>query len=83
MPVLTSNEGRADPLTPRELDVVRGVIAGLGNRDIGVELHLSERTVQSHVANAMRKMGTSTRTGLAVSALRRGLVPLDDPDWRS
>jgi DNA-binding NarL/FixJ family response regulator len=39
-------------------------------------LHVSSSTVQAHVANAMRKLGASSRTQLAVRALREGIVPL-------
>lgn len=63
-------------LTPRELDVVRLLVAGLGNTEMAERLGVSRRTVHAHLSNAMAKTGTQTRTQLAVYALRAGLVPL-------
>lgn len=82
MPILTAEEAPSRALTPREVTVVRGVVAGLGNREIGRRLFVEDRTVQTHVARAMGKLGVSTRTALAVAAIRQGIVPLhDDPEW--
>jgi DNA-binding NarL/FixJ family response regulator len=67
-------------LSPRELDVVRLVVEGLRNEEIGDQLFVSRRTVHAHIANAMRKTETRTRTKLAVFALRAGLVPLQPPE---
>ena len=64
-------------LSPRELDVVRLVVEGLQNQEIGDQLGVSRRTVHAHIANAMRKTGTCTRTHLAVTALRTGWVALE------
>jgi DNA-binding NarL/FixJ family response regulator len=69
-------------LTARELDIVTLVVDGLTNPEIGRRLHISARTVQSHVAASMRKLGARSRTQLAVSALRAGLVPLDPREGR-
>jgi len=63
-------------LTPRELQVVHLVVEGATNAQIAVTLGITVRTVQHHVYNAMSKTGTSSRTALAVFALRSGLVPL-------
>ena len=63
-------------LTERELETMRLVVEGFTNQAIADRLGLSRRTVQAHVANAMAKTATSTRTQLAVHALRAGLVPL-------
>jgi DNA-binding NarL/FixJ family response regulator len=71
--------GRA-PLTTREVEIVTLVVDGLTNPEIGRRLHISSRTVQSHVAAAMRKVEARSRTQLAVTALRAGVVPLDPPD---
>jgi DNA-binding NarL/FixJ family response regulator len=67
--------GRA-PLTAREVEIVALVVDGLTNPEIGKRLHISARTVQSHVAAAMRKLEARSRTQLAVLALRAGIVPL-------
>ena len=63
-----------EPLSSRELEVVQGVVAGLTNASIGARLHISDRTVQAHIATAMRKTTTRCRTELAVLAVVHGLV---------
>ena len=61
-------------LTPRELDVLKLVAQGLGNRDIARRLFLSEHTVHRHLANILRKLGLSSRSGAAAWGVRSGLV---------
>lgn len=58
-------------LTDRELEVVEMIAEGLTNAQIGADLSISPRTVQVHVANAMRKSGAGNRTELAALSLRR------------
>ncbi len=58
----------------RELDVVRLIARGLSNRQIALELHLSEKTVKNHVANVFVKLGFTARSQLAVHAVRHGLI---------
>lgn len=53
-----------DLLTRRELEVVAGLIRGLTNKQIGVALGISHRTVEIHRARLMRKLGVSTLAGL-------------------
>lgn len=67
---------RTDLLSTREVAVVRLVAKGLTNDQIAAELVLSPRTVHSHVARAMRRTETTSRTQLAILALREGLAPL-------
>ncbi|QDP94906.1 AAA family ATPase [Microlunatus elymi] len=57
-------------LTPREVEVARMVAEAQTNRDIAQRLVLSERTVESHVRNALAKIGADSRTGLATWMLR-------------
>lgn len=66
-------------LSERERQVLTLVVDGLTNQEIGARLCVSPRTVQGHVASAMRKTATRTRTQLAVQALRAGVVPLHPP----
>jgi DNA-binding CsgD family transcriptional regulator len=61
-------------LTPREAEVAVLVAAGTTNAKIAEELFLSDRTVQDHISNALRKLGLSGRAGLAAWAARQGLV---------
>jgi DNA-binding CsgD family transcriptional regulator len=52
-------------LTPREREVAALVAEGRTNRQIGAQLHLSEKTIEKHVSSAMGKLGVSSRTGIA------------------
>ena len=58
-------------LTPAELDVVRLVSEGLGNKDIATRLFVSPRTVQSHLTRVYTKLGLSSRVQLAQESARR------------
>lgn len=66
------------PLTAREVEVVRLLVDGFTNGEIGAALGISERTVQSHVASARGKLHARSRTHLAALVLRRRIVPLGD-----
>ncbi|MEV6521705.1 AAA family ATPase [Longispora sp. NPDC051575] len=57
-------------LTARELEVLRLVAAGLGNREIGAELFISAKTASVHVSNILSKLGVPTRGGAAAVAHR-------------
>ncbi|MFI0169642.1 LuxR C-terminal-related transcriptional regulator [Streptomyces sp. NPDC017095] len=54
----------ADALSPREAEVAQLAVSGLTNREIAVTLHLSPRTVEQHIARAMRKTGALSRRDL-------------------
>lgn len=60
-------------LTPTEMRVVQFVARGMANREIADELHVSQRTVESHVSNMLGKTGLSNRTELARWAIERRL----------
>lgn len=64
-------------LTTRELDVLRLIVRGCSNKEIGNQLHISEATVKTHINNLLSKLGVSDRTQAATTALQRGLVHLD------
>jgi NarL family two-component system response regulator LiaR len=66
-----------EPLTDREVEVLRLVAQGLSNRDIGERLGISERTVRSHVSSFLEKLHLANRTQAALYALREGLADLD------
>jgi DNA-binding CsgD family transcriptional regulator len=57
-----------DSLTPAELDVVRLVCEGLGNKDIAARLFVSPRTVQAHLTHVYTKLGLTSRVQLAQMA---------------
>ena len=63
-----------DPLTPRELEVVKLIAEAFTNRQIAETLRVSEKTVESHRANVLSKLGMRDRVELARYAVRRGLV---------
>lgn len=63
-------------LTSRELDVLRLIVAGRSNKEIGNQLHISEATVKTHINNLLGKLGVSDRTQAATSAIQRGIVQL-------
>jgi DNA-binding NarL/FixJ family response regulator len=71
---LGRDEEEAEPLTPREEEVVRLVAEANTNREIAGALGLAEKTVENHRANAMRKLGMRDRVELVRYAIRRGLI---------
>jgi DNA-binding CsgD family transcriptional regulator len=66
--------GYGDQLSPRELEVVRLVVAGRTTREIAGDLCRSPDTVYTQLRSAMRKLGVSSRTALAVHAAEAGLA---------
>ncbi|MFO7941486.1 MAG: response regulator transcription factor, partial [Bacillota bacterium] len=66
-----------EPLSERELEVLALITRGMGNREIAETLVVSEKTVKTHVANIMGKLGVKNRTQAALAAMREGLVPGD------
>jgi NarL family two-component system response regulator LiaR len=67
-----------NPLTQREVEVLRLVAQGMQNPEIAEKFVLSEATVRTHVSNIMNKLHLASRTQAALYALREGLVSLDD-----
>jgi DNA-binding NarL/FixJ family response regulator len=67
-------EGPAIPLTPREEEVVKLIAEAYTNTQIADILHLAEKTVESHRANVLRKLGMRDRVQLVRYAIKRGLV---------
>ncbi len=66
-----------DPLTGREMDVLRLVAQGLTNQEIAETLIIGVGTVRTHVSNILAKLHLANRTQAALYALREGLAPLD------
>jgi NarL family two-component system response regulator LiaR len=69
-----------EPLTEREVEVLRLVAQGRSNQEIAEELVISEATARTHVSNILRKLHLASRTQAALYALREGLASLDDED---
>ena len=66
-----------NPLTEREVDVLKLVAQGLTNQEIADRLVISEWTVRTHVRNILGKLHLANRTQAALYALREGLAHLD------
>jgi len=69
---------RAFGLTPRELEIVRMVVGGLTNRELGEKLAIGENTVKSHLTHIFNKVGASSRIELALFAAHHRLLDLRD-----
>jgi len=67
-----------DPLTNREVEVIRLVAKGLSNVEIAERLVVTEATVRAHVSNILSKLHLANRTQAALYALREGLASLDN-----
>src|SRR3989475_8955321 len=66
--------GRPEPLTPREMDVLRLLAQGCSNKEIARTLQLVEETVKFHVRHILAKLGVQSRTQAVLTAIRLGLV---------
>jgi two-component system NarL family response regulator len=67
---------RSEPLTGRELDVLTLLARGKSNKEIGVNLYISETTVKSHLRSIFTKLNVLSRTEAITAASRRGLVQI-------
>lgn len=61
-------------LSPRELDILRGIVRGESNKEIARRLGIAETTVKAHVQHVLRKLDVSSRVQAAVVATANGLV---------
>ena len=71
-------QAAVEGLTERELEVLRLAAKGHTNRAIGLELGISDRTVQGHLANIFGKLGVATRTEAVLLAMKQGWLTLDE-----
>lgn len=65
----------ADPLTPRQRDVLKRIAEGRSTKEIAFDLNLSVKTVETHRAQIMERLGIRDVAGLVRYAIRSGLVP--------
>jgi DNA-binding NarL/FixJ family response regulator len=72
--------GLVEPLTERELEILTLAGKGLTNKAIGVSLHISDRTVQNHLAHIFQKLQAASRTEAVMRAVSLGLLPPDLAD---
>lgn len=66
--------GQRSTLSPREIDVVRLLVAGMTNQEIAAKLFISQHTVANHVVSILNKLGLESRTAVATWAVREGIV---------
>jgi NarL family two-component system response regulator LiaR len=66
-----------EPLTEREVEILKLIAQGLPNQEIAEKLVISERTVRTHVTNILSKLHLANRTQAALYALREGLADLE------
>jgi DNA-binding NarL/FixJ family response regulator len=74
--LLGAGDAVVENLTPRELEVLRGMAEGLPNKQIARQLDISEHTVKFHVNAILGKLGAQSRTEAVVRATRAGLILL-------
>jgi DNA-binding NarL/FixJ family response regulator len=72
--ILQRGRDQSQVLTPRELEIVKLIADGLSSKEIAQRLVISFKTVETHRANILRKLGFSDRLELAKYAIRRGLT---------
>lgn len=74
--VLSENLG-SEALTVREQKILEKIVAGFSNKEIAINLGITENTVKTHVKNILAKLQVSDRTVAATSAIKRGIVRVD------
>jgi NarL family two-component system response regulator LiaR len=79
-PAQSKQPPTAEPLSERELEVLRLLARGMSNQEIADTLVVGEATVRSHVSSILRKLQLASRTQAALYALREGLASLDEAD---
>jgi DNA-binding NarL/FixJ family response regulator len=70
-------ERPGEPLTPREIEIVKLIAEGKSSREIAAQLFLSFRTIQNHRTRIMRKLNLKKNTDLVKYAIQMGFVPAD------
>lgn len=75
-------EPEAPDLSSRELDVLRAIARGKGNKQVATDLNISDKTVRNHVSNIYKKLHIYDRTQAVLYALREGLIETDDIEDR-
>lgn len=73
----TEAESFISPLTPREMEILKYIGQGYLNKQIAVELGISEQTIKNHVTSILRKLNANARTEAVVLALRQGLITIN------
>ena len=66
--------GPVEPLTPREVEVVRDLATGLSTPEISAKLGITRNTLRTHVHNIMGKLGARSKLEAVLAAIRLGIV---------
>jgi len=73
-----TGERASDLLTKRETIILKMAAKGLSNTEIGQELHLSVRTIESHLGSIFNKLGVGSRTEAVIKAMKKGWFTLEE-----
>ena len=73
---LFASDPPADPLSPRQSDILKGIVDGKSNADIARELGISQTVVRDHASVIFSKLGVTNRTEAAAAALRKHLLKI-------
>ena len=73
-----TEERASDLLSERELTILKMAAKGMSNSDIAEELHLSARTVESHLGSIFNKLGVGSRTEAVIKAMKKGWFTLEE-----
>ncbi|HTA43140.1 MAG TPA: response regulator transcription factor [Bryobacteraceae bacterium] len=65
-----------EPLTAREIEVLESIARGFSNKEIAVQINVSESTIKARVKEVLAKLGVNDRTAAVTVALRRGIIHL-------
>ena len=72
----SETEAFMSPLTPREIEILNYIARGFLNKQIAVELGISEQTIKNHVTSILRKLNANARTEAVVLAIKQGLISI-------
>lgn len=75
---LLNNRRQRAELSEREMAVLELLVKGRSNKEIGMSLYIAEETVKSHLKTLFTKLAVHDRTGAAISAIRHGIVHLEE-----
>jgi NarL family two-component system response regulator LiaR len=75
---VSARAAKAEPLTPREREVLRLLALGLSNDEIAERLFITKRTVQNHVSNIYGKLDLDSRAEAVLYAIRQGIVNVNE-----
>lgn len=78
MNIAKHDSNEKESFTPRELQILQLLASGNTNKEIGITLFISSRTVQGHLSKVYTKLDVETRTEAAIKAIKTGLVKVND-----